>query len=310
VREYGTLAIRGKLAGIEVWLDDRKLGVTQAGTALVMSNVPAGSYTLKAKRAGYKDWERDVQVAANQRAEVLIDIEPLRPEPPPAAKSEDGAEMVLVPAGEFWMGSDNRGDESPRHRVYLDGFYIDKVPVTNALYERFMRATSRQQPWYWTDRKFNGPTQPVVGVSWHDADAYCRWAGKRLLTEAEWEKAARGTDGREYPWGDQWDPSRANSLESKLDRTTTVGSYPSGASPYGALDMAGNVWQWVADWYDKDYYQRSPARNPTGPESGQPRVLRGGSWGYNPVDLRSAYRFYVTPGNRNLLIGFRCARGQ
>jgi iron(II)-dependent oxidoreductase len=309
VREYGTLAIRGKLAGIEVWLDERKVGETETGTALVMSNLPVGSYRLKARKAGHKDWEREVQVAANQRAEVLIDIEPLRQEAPPTIRTEDGAEMVLVPAGEFLMGSNDLDMEKPPHRVYLDGFYIDKYAVTNALYERFMRATSRQQPSFWTDSTFNGPTQPVVGVTWHDADAYCRWAGKRLPTEAEWEKAARGTDGRKYPWGDQWDPSRANSAESKLGKTTPVGSYPSGASPYGALDMAGNVWQWVADWYDASYYQRSPARNPTGPESGQDRVLRGGSWDDVPVYLRAANRVNVTPAARHLLIGLRCARG-
>ncbi len=188
--------------------------------------------------------------------------------------------------------------------------------MTNALYERFTRASSRQAPRYSNDEKWNGSTQPVVGVSWDDADTYCRWAGKRLPTEAEWEKAARGTDGRKYPWGDQWDPSRANSAESRLGKPMPVGSYLSGASPYGALDMAGNVWQWVADWYDKDYYQRSSARNPRGPESGTSRVLRGGSWDSLPVFLRSSNRGLNSPDARRiplirylLLIGFRCARG-
>ncbi len=309
IKEYGTLAIRGTLGGIEVWLDDKKIGETEAGTALVMSNVPAGTYRVKARRSGYKDWEREVQVAANQRAEVTVDIEPLRPEPPNVLKGEDGAEMVLVPAGEFWMGTDNMGAESPRHRVHLDAYYIDKVPVTNALYERFIRATSRQDPSDWSNTNFNGPTQPVVGVSWHDADAYCKWAGKRLPTEAEWEKAARGTDGRKYPWGDQWDPSHANSAESKLGKTTPVGSYLSGASPHGALDMAGNVWQWVDDWYDKDYYQRSLERNPRGPEFGTARVLRGGAWFSFPLALRSSSRLDYTPGHRGVSLGFRCARG-
>jgi formylglycine-generating enzyme required for sulfatase activity len=219
--------------------------------------------------------------------------------------------MVLVPAGEFLMGSDDGdADEKPPHRVHLDAYHVDRYEVTNALYRRLMEATGRQAPSYWNDSKWNGASQPVVGVSWHDAEAYCKWAGKRLPTEAEWEKAARGTDGRKYPWGEQWDASRANSDASKLGKTATVGSYPSGVSPYGAHDMAGNVWEWVADWYARDYYQRSPERNPPGPDSGTSRVLRGGSWDFNPFNLRSTYRINYTPVYRSHDFGFRCARGR
>ena len=333
VKEYGSLAIRGRLTGIEVWLGDQKIGETESGSALVLNDLAAGSYRLKARKRGHKEWERDVEVAANQRAEVMIDIEPLRPEPPKAARGEDGAEMVLVPAGEFVMGSEDYDDEKPRHRVYLDAFYVDKFELTNALFERFVRSTGHQttaerEGWAYalTGSKWDkvngaawktpqGPgssadtSHPVIQVSWQDADAYCRWAGKRLPTEAEWEKAAHGTDGRKYPWGEQWDASRANSSESKLGRTTPVGSYASGASPYGAHDMAGNVWEWVADWYDKDYYKRSPERNPQGPDSGTSRVLRGGSWYNGPVNLRTAYRYYNSPDYRGDGFGFRCARG-
>jgi iron(II)-dependent oxidoreductase len=222
---------------------------------------------------------------------------------------DDSAEMVLVPAGEFWMGSEEGDDdEKPRHRVYMDAYYIDKYEVTNALYKRFMDATGRSAPLYWNDSKFNGARQPVVGVSWDDADAYCKWAGKRLPTEAEWEKAARGTDGRKYPWGAQWDSSRANSDESKLGRAKEVGSYPTGVSPYGVHDLAGNVWEWVADWYDRNYYERSPERNPTGPPAGQNKVLRGGAWLDSPFYLRSAYRVGSSHPHHDY-IGFRCARG-
>ncbi|MDP3768234.1 MAG: formylglycine-generating enzyme family protein, partial [Dehalococcoidia bacterium] len=216
--------------------------------------------------------------------------------------------MVLVPAGEFWMGSKDYDREKPRHRVHLDAFSIDKYEVTNALYGRFIQATGRAAPSYWNDSKWNGSSQPVVGVTWHDADAYCKWAGKRLPSEAEWEKAARGTDGRKYPWGDQWDVSKANA-DNELGKTAAVGSYPGGASPYGAQDMAGNVWEWVADWYDKDYYKQSPERNPRGPDSGQYRVLRGGSWHDAPYYLRTADRSSSAPDFRNYDLGFRCARG-
>jgi formylglycine-generating enzyme required for sulfatase activity len=309
IREYGSLAIRGRLAGIEVYLDDRRIGETERGTALVLNNLPIGMYRVKARKDGHRDWAREVQVVVNQRAEVLIDIEALKPEPPKPLKAEDGAEMVLVPAGEFVMGSEEYDNEKPRHRVHLDGFHIDKYEVTNALYQRFMSATGHQAPAYWSDSTWNGAQQPVVGVSWHDADAYCRWAGKRLPAEAQWEKAARGTDGRKYPWGEHWDASRANSGESKLGKTTAVGSYPRGASSYGAFDMAGNAWEWVADWYDGDYYKRSPERNPPGAESGSLKVLRGGSWYGSALNLRSSDRSYDTPDNRDFNLGFRCARG-
>ena len=206
------------------------------------------------------------------------------------------------------MGSDDLDREKPPHRVYLDAFSIDKYETTNALYARFMRATGRPAPRDGNDSSFNASSQPVVNVTWEDADAYCKWAGKRLPTEAQWEKAARGTDGRKYPWGEQWDASRANA-ENKLGSTASVGSYASGTSPYGAYDMAGNVWEWVADWYAKHYYEQSPNRNPMGPDSGTTRVLRGGSWSSLPVNLRAAVRLGDTPGLRNISIGFRCARG-
>jgi formylglycine-generating enzyme required for sulfatase activity len=309
VKQFGSLAISAAVPGVEVFLGNQRVGEVGPGRRLASGDLEVGAYRVRARKAGYKDWEREVLVAANQRAELVIDIEPLRPEPPKAGRSEDGAEMVLVPAGEFLMGSDDGADEKPPHRVYLDAFSIDKYETTNALYRRFMDATNRAAPWYWSDAKGNGATQPVVGVSWGDADAYCRWAGKRLPTEAEWEKAARGTDGRKYPWGEQWDASRANWGESKLGKTAPVGSYPGGVSPYGAHDMAGNAWEWVADWYDKDYYQRSPERNPKGPDSGSARVLRGGSWFYDAFYLRTANRDGYTPVSRSYVIGFRCARG-
>jgi formylglycine-generating enzyme required for sulfatase activity len=303
---FGSLALGARLDDVEVWLGTQRLGQARLGRLLVVNNVPEGVQRVIARKPGYKDWEREVQVTANQRTELIIDIEPLGPAK--VVKGDDGAEMVLVPAGEFVMGS-NDDDERPPHRVHLDAYYIDRYETTNALYRTFVSATGRQAPSSWNDPTFNGDTQPVVGASWHDADAYCRWVGKRLPTEAEWEKAARGTDGRKYPWGDPWEASRTNSDESKLGSTSRVGSYPTGLSPYDVHDMAGNVWEWVSDWYSYDYYSRSPGRNPKGPSSGTARVLRGGSWLSEAVRLRAAYRYSYSPGYRFEDVGFRCAKG-
>jgi formylglycine-generating enzyme required for sulfatase activity/tRNA A-37 threonylcarbamoyl transferase component Bud32 len=230
------------------------------------------------------------------------------------------AEMVSVLAGEFKMGSSDADryasdDEKPQHTVYLDAFWIDKYEVTNALYKKCVDAGKCQSPnptesysrrWYYGISKFDN--YPVIYVSWNDAKAYCEWAGKRLPTEAEWEKAARGTDGRIYPWGNAFDKNRLNSSEGGRGDTTPVDSFPSGASPYGALDMAGNVWEWVADWHDSAYYTNSPRNNPKGPSSGQYRVLRGGAWNYNQYYVRAAYRIYNIPDLRNNYVGFRCAQ--
>jgi len=225
---------------------------------------------------------------------------------------KDGAEMVLIPAGEFQMGSnDGSSDEKPAHTVYLDDFYMDKYEVTNALYKKFMDATGHKAPFYWNDGEYNALNQPVVGVSWNDAKAYAEWAEKRLPTEAEWEKAARGgLVGKKYPWGDSLTHDDANYYgtggKDKWDGTSPVGSFaPNG---YGLYDMAGNVWEWCADWYDKDYYSDSPSRNPTGPGTGTRRVLRGGSSNYFNINyLRAANRNGYDPTSMFTIVGFRCA---
>ncbi len=230
----------------------------------------------------------------------------------------DGATMVYVPAGEFTMGSnDGDDDEKPPHTVYLDAFWIDKFEVTNALYKKCVDAGKCIPPSErksYTRSSYYGNSQfdnyPVIYVSWDDANKYCTWAGKKLPTEAQWEKAARGTDGRIYPWGNTFDVAKVNSSESnpRPGDTTAVGSYPAGASPYGVMDMAGNVWEWVADWYDASYYNNSASRNPTGPTSGQYRVVRGGSWVISSNYVRAAYRSHDVPGIRNYIVGFRCAQ--
>jgi len=241
--------------------------------------------------------------------------------------------MVLIPAGNFNMGSTSgQPSEQPVHAVYLDAYYIDKYEVTNGVYKVFMDSggynnsaywttdgwtwktnNSITQPYYWNDSTFgynatNGPSLPVVGVSWYEVYAYANWAGKRLPTEAEWEKAARGTDGRTYPWGEGIDSSKLN-YNYSIGLTTVVGSYETGKSPYGCYDMAGNVWEWCADWYDGSYYSSSPTNNPQGPASGANRVLRGGSWSGNVSFCRSAFRFWYSPVGWSLSYGFRCASG-
>jgi formylglycine-generating enzyme required for sulfatase activity len=212
-------------------------------------------------------------------------------------------------------------DERPPHPVKLKGFRIYKSEVTNAQYAKFLAATGHREPLFWKDGRFNQPKQPVVGVDWEDAMAYCRWAQVRLPTEAEWEYAARGTDGREFPWGGEGGRRRGGGggrgggaravmdLDSRNGKPAVVGSMPDGARPVGARDMAGNVWEWCADWYDRSYYAVSPAENPTGPANGRQRVLRGGSWGY-PSNVRAPYRFPERPTFRASYAGFRCVQDE
>ena len=198
---------------------------------------------------------------------------------------DDGREMVEVPEGPFKMGSNNGDyDEAPEHQVYLATFYIDKYEVTQAEYDRFVRATKRGKPFVpvFDDdiSKILKPELAAMGMSWSDAAAYCQWAGKRLPTEAEWEKAAKGEGNRKYPWGDTLTPMHAN-LDGEEDGYKYLappGKFEAGRSPYGLYDMAGNVAEWVHDTYDDKYYSKSPYRDPKGPEDGQNKVIRGGSW--------------------------------
>ncbi len=245
--------------------------------------------------------------------------------------------MVYVPAGEFLMGSSTAdrnalADEEPQHSVYLNAFWMDKYEVTNAQYGRCLAAgkcaplpvsRSNTRDSYFGNRQYDN--YPVVAVSWNDAKLFCEWANKRLPTEAEWEKSARGIDGRLYPWGNTFDKNKANIWRGDGGDTTAVGTYPTGASPYGVMDLAGNVWEWVADWYDPNYYASSPKDNPKGPSSGERRVARGDSWhdlgdrdifskgvSYHWIrgsaaTRRSAYRYVLFPDTRYLFLGFRCA---
>lgn len=284
-------------------------------------------------------------------------------------------DMALIPEGLFLMGSTaddidklleldrnveaGRFDvEVPQREVYISAYLIDKYPVTNAEYKKFIESGGYKKRDFWSDAGWDYVLRskpldsdvvnsaldgeddcPVVNVSWYEADAFAKYAGKRLPTEAEWEKAARGTDGRVYPWGNEFDKTRLNCAESKIEKPTPVTKYPEGQSDYGCFDMAGNIWEWTADWFDSQYYRSAPDRDPQGPVKaedkpffGRPedvgtsiydlepskagsstlsdcKVLRGGSWnGGGVIHIRCANRDYDEPDYKNDTIGFRCAR--
>jgi len=223
-------------------------------------------------------------------------------------READGAEMVFVPAGEFLMGSDSADDVEvqPQHRVHVDAFWIDRAEVTNEQYGRCVRARACAPSTCADDVRFNDPKQPVVCVSWYDAVQYATWAGGRLPTEAEWEKAARGTDGRQYPWGDRFDSERANTWEGGTLRTTPVGVFsPQGDSPYGATDMAGNAYEWTSSEFKEYPYDCDDGRE--APQAASPRVIRGGSFLLNRNAAYCAARAPAGPGARSVSAGFRVA---
>ncbi len=236
-----------------------------------------------------------------------------------AAPELDAVPMVTIPAGPFKMGSvpgKGRDDERPQRDVYLDVFAIDQVEVTNKRYLAFVKATGHRNP---PSPYGNGmlvsakgiEQLPVVQVTWYDAKAYCSWTKKRLPTEAEWEKAARGTDGRVYPWGNDPPTLKRALFDVEWDGEHTmrpVGTTPGGDSPYGVKDMSGNAREWVEDWYDPEYYKQAPDRNPTGPTKGVVRSIRGGSWHSPHWDIGAAARGRGGFALQTHGTGFRCAR--
>jgi formylglycine-generating enzyme required for sulfatase activity len=233
----------------------------------------------------------------------------------------DGSVLVYVPGGEYVLGAEDLEGlglkaewaewSKPVHRVRLSPFWIGKYPVTHEQYARFLEASpGTREPEYWEDKQFNQPRQPVVGMSLEEAWAYCRWAGLALPSEAQWEAAARGTDQRRYPWGNQEpSPERAN-FGGREGRTTPVGAYPAGAGPFGTLDQAGNVWEWCADgWDEKAYRGRDGKLDPVArPPEGEAAfaALRGGSWAHPARSLAAAIRFRDWLGYRDQGFGFRC----
>jgi len=229
----------------------------------------------------------------------------------PQKAGQTQAEVVLIPGGEFLMGKGEEGDCSPVHKVFVDSFYMDKYEVTNSQYAKFCEETGRQLPEFWGMKEFNSgadfPNHPVIGISWVDARDYADWAGKRLPTEAEWEYASKGgLVGKNYPNGDELDSTFANYSLAGVDATAPVGSYP--PNGYGLHNMAGNVWEWVADYYDGDYYAASPVTNPGGPEDGKFKVIRGGGWHSGPGCNRVYYRSALQSNWVDFAVGFRCVK--
>jgi formylglycine-generating enzyme required for sulfatase activity len=289
----------------------------------VIRNVLAGAREVRVRDFSGREAARQLSVEENRTVDVALEVLgltrggpggnliPLGENPQGANeywRVQDGALLVRIPAGEFRMGSldsDGEPDERPQHSVYVSEFLIDKTEVSWRQFRNFAEARRRQLPpsplWGMPD------DYPAAFILWAEAKEYCEWVGGRLPTEAEWEKAARGTDGRKYPWGDAWDATRCNSISGGLHRPESVGSYPGCVSPYGVLDMPGSIWEWCADPYAAAYYADSPARDPQGPSSGGLRVMRGGAWMSQPAWLRVAYRFEVSPTSRNADHGFRCA---
>lgn len=276
-----------------------------------------------------------------------------------AAKEDRYPGMVYVPAGHVEMGSSEAeiaramemfksaentepirnwfDDETPKHRVWVGAYYLDKHEVTNREFMKFVRAGGYKKKIFWSDEgrnwlhnkqvttpecfddtRFNDPDHPIVCINWYEASAYAKWAGKRLPTEAEWERAARGDDNRSFPWGNDISPKNGHRLNyhpggETQDKdgyrfTAPVASYPNGVSPFGILQMAGNVWEWCEDWYGENYYAKSQKKNPTGPRKGKEKIVRGGSWLNSIVSIRTTYRSYVDPKLRYSHIGLRCAR--
>jgi len=299
-------------------VEQKYLQVTLVGAPLPMDK-EAKTLALPAQTLSAKRVRAAAAAVASEKAE----------DKPPAPKiqdlgngrginARDGAELVWIPAGEFLRGSlegKGAGDERPQKQIHLDGYWIYKYPVTAAQYLKFCEATGKKFSPPWGQEMRAEPKgeegKYAAQMSWHEAAEYARWAGAALPTEAQWEKAARGTDGREYPWGNDWDPNKCVSMERTLYRFSPgflpVGSCPEGASPYGVQDMAGNVWEWVADWYDYEYYRTAPGKNPPGPATGSHKVLRGGCSLYDERLSRCAARMVNPPHVRDWTpIGFRC----
>jgi len=307
--------ITSQPSGATISINGKEVGKTP-----YKGEVIRGEYKIVISKLGYRSLAMDISLKSRSE-KTDVQLERL-----------DISDMIEIPAGKFLMGSSDEeivkvvrelgggelgpdvgwfAAERPQHEVYLDEYYIDKYEVTNEQYKAFIQSTGRAMPRHWENGTYpqGRSNHPVVYVSWEDAAAYCQWVGKRLLTEAEWEKASRGTDARIWPWGNSFDRTKCNVECWEGSDSKPIGSYPQGVSPYGVYDMAGNVWEWTDSWYDA--YPGSKYKTP---EFGKKlRVLRGGSWYHydslGPIGARCASRDRANPQSVSYVAGFRCGIG-
>lgn len=323
VATYGAISVFSDLDGADIFVDGGMVGRVTTGKENSLTNILTGNHEVSVRNSSGREIHRVVHVEQNRTAIVSLKL----PNPArnavayrlsPLGKNDQGYEeyrremdetvVVRIPAGEFLMGNKETERQPLEHKVYVSEVLMDKTPVTWGQFKKFAGATGASlppNPPYWGIHD----DHPAVFVTWEEAKAYCEWVRGRLPTEAEREKAARGTDGRKYPWGNEEpNPERAVFRRNwGYVATDPVGAHPNGASPYGLLDMGGNVWEWVADWYDPKYYEGSPQRDPKGPRIGQAHVVRGGSWDSRPSVLSASCRNFGYRGYREGDFGFRCA---
>lgn len=313
---FGMVVIRGNLVGergrdlqIDANISEGASGspVLKGGYVIGLLQERGATYSEGNRAGSLRDFVEGYNVGA---------LPSELPATPRATTQINESEMILVPLGPFAMGSserDGKADERPAHQVMVKAFQIDKTETTVAEYEKYLRLSGKTPPHLWGQINLErDEKKPILGVNWSEAQSYCVSLGKRLPTEAEWEKAARGTDGRIFPWGNslplsnQANFSKSPTANPYSNGVQTVGGVSQGNSPYGVADMAGNAWEWVADWYDKDYYSKSPKENPKGPTQGAEKVLRGGSWLFG--DIRSTARDSAMPDKAAETFGIRCAK--
>jgi formylglycine-generating enzyme required for sulfatase activity len=322
--EYGEIAVAADVPRAEILLDGGAVGRTASTGSVVIGPVLTGVRELVVRDPSGRETRVMAGVEKGRRTEVQVTLLP----PPSSAgprgmrpigrnaqgveefwRQKDGAIVVRIPGGRFLMGSGEREGEPaerPQHAVRVRGFLMDKTEVSWGQYRRFVGDTGRSIP---TAPVWGTPDElPASNVTWDDARVFCAWAGGRLPTEAEWERAARGDDTRIHPWGSDWEPTRCNTQDGGPHGPTPVAAYPDCVSPYGVLDLSGSVWEWCADWYADDYYWSSPEENPPGPERGRVRVSRGASWINSRFWNRTAFRQGIDPSWPDPLRGFRCVQ--